>query len=69
MCSYFIDGGDGVVGVYYYYCVCNVGYKEFVMVVILGARVSDVTKDKVYIVQAICEYICVCRQQFGLLYS
>ena len=52
-----------VVGGYY------LGYEELIWAVILEIWVLYVVEDKIYVVEAICEYECIHWERLGVLYD
>ena len=43
------------------------GYEELILVVILEEWILYVVEDKIYVVEAICEYECIHWERLGVL--
>ena len=47
-------------------CIYNLGYEELIWMVTLGGWVSYVVEEKIYVVEAICEYECFHREHLSV---
>ena len=58
------DFAGGDILVRGFQCICYLGYEELIWLIILGGWVSYVVEEKIYVVEAICEYECIRWERF-----